>query len=56
MALRQCGFLLCSRDILEYVAAATGIEVAAVVAGALYTHDIGGWRRIVDDVVGDTRV
>ena len=41
---------------MEYVAAATRIEVAAVVAGTLYTEDIGGWRRNVYDVVGETGV
>lgn len=56
MTLRQFGFLVRSRNILEYVAAATWIDAAAIVGGALYTEDIGGWRRIVYDAVRDTRV
>ena len=56
MSLRQFSFLVRSRDILEYVAAATWIDAAAVVAGALYTEDIRRWRRIVYDVVGDTGI
>ena len=36
--------------------AATRIEVAAVFAHALYTEGIGGWRRNVYDVGGETGV
>ena len=42
MTLRQCGFLLRSRDVVEDGAAAAGVEVAAVVGGALDAEDVGG--------------
>ena len=56
MALRQWVFLVRFPDIVEHVAAATRIEIAAVIAGASYTEGIGGWRRSVYDVVGQTGV
>ena len=56
LALRECVFPFQFPEVVEYIAAATGIEVAAVLACALYTENIGGWRRGVYDVVGETGV
>ena len=54
MTFRKCGLRVRFSDVAEYVKAAVGAEVAAVVrAVALDTEDVGGWGSNVGDVGGE---
>ena len=55
MALRECAFLVGLRHVVEHVAAAAGVEIAAIVDIAPYANDIRRWRSVCD-VAGETWV